>query len=86
MSTRRTTLGARASRRDGGEALEVGAFGEADGVVDGMAGAVDLVHRAAVHRPKEVRGAHSTGATPPQVGPTVIVTARVLILKMDRAI
>ena len=30
------------SRRDGEEALEVGAFGEADGVVDGVAGAVDL--------------------------------------------
>ena len=30
------------SRRDGEEALEGGAFGEADGVVDGVAGAGDL--------------------------------------------
>ena len=33
---------ARSSGRDGEEALEVSAFGEADGVVDGGAGAVDL--------------------------------------------
>ena len=43
---RRATRGARLSGRDGEEALEVGAFGEADGVVDGVAGAVDLSHTA----------------------------------------
>ena len=32
------------SGRAGEEALEIRAFGEADGVVDGVAGAVDLSH------------------------------------------
>ena len=43
---RRANCGARPSGRDGEEALEVGAFGEADGVVDRVAGAVDLSHTA----------------------------------------
>ena len=42
MSTRRANRATRPSRRGGEETLEVGAFGEADGVVDGVAGAVDL--------------------------------------------
>ena len=56
------------SGRDGEEALEVGAFGEADGVVDGVTGAVDLsqgparVRRRPIHRREEVRGAHPAGA------------------------
>ena len=37
----------RGSGRRGKEALEVGAFGEAHGVIDGVAGAVDLVQGAA---------------------------------------
>jgi len=40
----------RPSRRAGEEALEVGAFGEAAGVVDGVAGAVDLSQGAACLR------------------------------------
>ena len=56
------------SRRDGEEALEVGAFGEADGMVDGVAGAVDLsqgsarLRRRPIHRREEDRGAHPAGA------------------------
>ena len=46
MSTRLTNRAAGPSGRDGEEALEAGAFGEADGVVDGVAGAVDLSHTA----------------------------------------
>ena len=38
------------ARCDGEEALEVGAFGEAAGVVDGVAGAVDLSQGAACLR------------------------------------
>ena len=53
---------------DGEEALEIRAFGEADGMIDGVAGAVDLsqgparVRRRPMHRRKEVGGGHPAGA------------------------
>ena len=56
------------SGRRGKEALEVGALGEAHGVIDGVAGAVDLVQGAAcllrrpVHRRVKALGAHPAGA------------------------
>ena len=56
------------SGRRGKETFEIGPFGEAHGVIDGMAGAVDLVQGAAcllrrpVHRREKALGAHPAGA------------------------
>ena len=42
--------GGERSQHGGEEPLEIGAFGEADGVVNGVAGAVDLSHTALAKR------------------------------------